>query len=288
MSDELSLSGHKAISLLALPLFPADNRFGALFYDGNEAGKDEAVISFESDGFTTETRKCLRGWLLRENHEIIFTKITPELLSLIDSITPAFEKKQTEIDDLLRPIGFPTHATTVVLEEREFVWKLINQSKSPSQRDRSDFFEIAKRSGELHWCKRFFEGWLIKLESGQKPDPVGRMHLAYVLRHTRMLKQAIEVTNVVEFEGWRFPCPTHIMAMLCTQRAATFLDIFDHNQDPELLRFARLAINKAWSKAKSEEASAVYRRLDNCMRLIEEQNYKRRVDAAYVDWASWL
>ena len=45
MFDEISLSGEKAIKLLMSDGFPSDNRFGLRFYDGNEAGEDEAITS---------------------------------------------------------------------------------------------------------------------------------------------------------------------------------------------------------------------------------------------------
>ena len=66
------------------------------------------------------------------------------------------------------------------------------------------------------------------------------------------------------------------------------LDIFELHNDLEILPVAQKTLGKAWANQKSQEAASVYKRLDALKRIVEEQNYKKRIDAAYVNWASWL
>ena len=46
LSNEVVLTGAKAINLLKHPKFPQENIFGAEFFDGNEEGETDLVNSF--------------------------------------------------------------------------------------------------------------------------------------------------------------------------------------------------------------------------------------------------
>lgn len=81
---------------------------------------------------------------------------------------------------------------TVELEEREFAVRVMESNAVPSERERSKFFDIAKRAEPMHWAVRHFERWLLNLERGERFDPVGRMHLCYCFRHTRQLEKAVK------------------------------------------------------------------------------------------------
>lgn len=146
---------------------------------------------------------------------------------------------------------------------------------------------LSPLSANFNWCSRFFERWLIAVEEDNGPEPIGRMHLAYVFRQTGLLKKALEVTNVVEFPRERFKCPPHLMSILATIRSAIYLDIFEKCNDRDLLVFSRKTVNKAWAINKSDEASNVYQRLQKYERLVESQDYILKLDKAYSDWAKW-
>ena len=139
-------------------------------------------------------------------------------------------------------MGFPITTNTTTLEDREFVLQLTQVEGVPSPADRTRFFEIAKHTN-LNWCSRFFEDWWKKLHNGVTSEPVAIMHLGFVFRHTGRQKDAITVTNVVEFGRDRFQCPSNLMSMIATTRAATFLDIFEKHS-PELLRKQRLQLGR--------------------------------------------
>lgn len=58
-----SIQGEKALRLLQLNGFPSDNRFGPGFFDGNEAGEDEAITGFEDGHICAPTRRYPYSWL---------------------------------------------------------------------------------------------------------------------------------------------------------------------------------------------------------------------------------
>ena len=249
---EKILTGATAIRLIEHADFPETNVFNALFNEGKEESFDEAVVSF-TDGFivTAQKRYGLKV-LHKENAELIFPEPSAKLLGLIYSLKTVGEKRQETVDNHLTSIGFPINLGIASLEEKEFIWSLIDTDTLPSVSHRSTFFELAKKSTNLNWSTRFFESWLLAVEKDNGPEPTGRMHLAYVFRQTGFLKQALQVTNVVEFPRERFKCPPHLMSILATIRSAIYLDIFEKCNDTDLLVFSRKTVNKAWAINKSD------------------------------------
>ena len=53
------------------------------------------------------------------------------------------------------------------------------------------------------------------------PEPRGRLHLAYLFRHSGRLQSAIQL-QCREFSRHHFHCPDEYMSLLCTLRGATF------------------------------------------------------------------
>lgn len=285
--DEIIVSGSKAIKLLSLPDFPEANLFGAEIYDGNDACVTQPVLNFDNGEIATAEKIYPLSWFNRSTSELIFTKPSPRLHELLRSTVTLGEVRLEAVNDQLIAIGFPITDSTVELEEREFVVKVMESDSIPNERERSKFFDIAKRAQPMHWAVRHFERWLLNLERGERFDPVGRMHLCYCFRHTRQLEKAVKASVVIE-TGGRFKASPHLISIIATIRAASLLDIFELHNDPEILPIAQKTLGKAWFNNKSQEAASVYKRLDALKRILEEQNYKKRVDAAYVDWASWL
>lgn len=285
--EEKTLTGTMAIRLIEHPEFPESNLFNALFNEGKDESLDEEIISFNDGFITTIYSKYGLKILHKENAELIFPEPSSKLLGLIDSLKSVGEKRQETVDNHLASIGFPINLGVASLEEKEFIWSLVDTESVPSASHRSTLFELAKKSTNLNWCTRFFERWLLAVEKDNGPEPIGRMHLAYVFRQTGLLKKALEVTSVVEFPRERFRCPPHLMSILATIRAAVYIDIFEKCNDRDLLVFSRKTVNKAWAINKSDEASNVYQRLHKLERLIETEDYKKKIDQAYKDWADW-
>ena len=287
ISKEITLTGSMAITLVNHAEFPETNFFGASFYEGKDDSEDERILSFKDGFIFTEQNKYPFSIFKKELAELIFPEPSKELMGLINSLKSIGEKRQEKVDNHLASIGFPVNLGVFSLEQKEYIWSLVDTATVPSASHRSNFFELAKKTTNLNWCSRFFERWLLAAEKNNEPEPLGRMHLAYVFRQTGLLKQALEVTNVVEFPRERFKCPPHLLSILATMRAAVFLDIFEKCHDKQLLAFSRKTVNKAWAINKSDEASNVYQRLHKFERLIETENYKARIEQAYKDWADW-
>jgi hypothetical protein len=285
--DEIIVSGSKAIKLLSLSDFPEANLFGAEVYDGNDACVTQSVLNFNNGEIATAEKIYPLSWLNRSPSELIFTKPSQQLHELLRGTVTVGEARLETVNDQLKAIGFPVTVGTIELEEREFALKVMESDAVPSERERSKFFDIAKRAEPVHWAVRHFERWLLNLERGERFDPVGRMHLCYCFRHTRQLEKAVKASVVIEIGG-RFKASPHLISIIATIRAASLLDIFELHNDPEILPIAQKTLGKAWANQKSQEAASVYKRLDALKRIFEEQNYKKRINAAYVDWASWL
>ena len=100
------------------------------------------------------------------------------------------------------------------------------------------------------------------------------------------LEKAVKTSVVVE-TGDHFNASPQLISIIATIRAASLLDIFEAHHDLEILPVAQKTLGKAWANQKSQVAS-VYKRLDALKRLVEEQNYKKRIHSAYVNWASWI
>ena len=285
--DEIIVSGSKAIKLLSLTDFPRANLFGAEVYDGNDAGVTEPVLNFNNCEIATAERIYPLSWLNQSTSELIFTKPSSQLHELLRGTVTLGEARLETANDQLKAKGFPVSVSTVELEEREFVLKMMESDVVPSERERSKFFDIAKRAEPVHWAVRHFESWLLNIERGERFDPIGRMHLCYCFRHTRQLEKAVKTSVVVE-TGDHFNASPQLISIIATIRAASLLDIFELHHDLEILPVAQKTLGKAWANQKSQEVASVYKRLDALKRLVEEQNYKKQIHSAYVNWASWI
>ena len=96
-----SIQGEKALKLLAERL-SFDNRFGLRFYDGNEAGEDEAITGFEDGHICTPTRRYPYSWLRKPDAELVITEISPERVALLASLSTPFENRMNDVNMRLK------------------------------------------------------------------------------------------------------------------------------------------------------------------------------------------
>ena len=298
MSDEISLSGEKAFRLLEAQSFPSDNKFGAVFYD--KEGTGITIIGFKGGYILTGQKKYSNTVFLKNTElELVFPTPNQELQDIVDStksnfdiLLEAAENRKEAVHNKLATMGYPLDLCKASLEEKEFIIGVLTRKSSPSKYDRTKIFDVAKDPQVdlkiMRWYVSFFSKWLQDIEWKNFPEPEGRMHLAYLYRHTADYLRVLKVTNVTEFGQQRFPCASGMLAVLCTIRAATLLDVYELHWDPELLKIARKTIGKAWAMTKSEHASLVYKRLEKFERELESQEYVKKVNEAYKDWASYI
>ena len=288
MAKELILTGAKAINLLKHSTFPSENIFRAKFYDGNDEGREDEIIRF-SDGFIFTKRQRYSFEKLRSDDiEIIFPEETSELLNLIKQSTPEAERIIHNLDLQIKKLGCPVNLKDTKIDEKKLLVKLHNPDWIPSPFERSKIYQVAQKSGKYAWWTPYFDRWLKHVESNGMPEPRGRLHLAYLFRHSGRLQSAISVTNVVEFSRHHFHCPDEYMSLLCTLRGATFLDIFDLHNDADILKITRKTLNKAYAIKQVEEVRQVYRRLSKAESYVSDLNYKTKLNEAYAHWKSWI
>lgn len=288
MSEELALTGIKAINLLNCADFPEENIFKAEFYNGNEEGTTELIKCFKDGYIFTFENKYAYTHLKSGDRELVFPNSSQELMGLVNKSTPLSERLEQETNEDLKSNGIPNPFLKLELKKKKLLLKAIQNIENPTEYERSEIFEIIKRDGHyISWWVPFYEKWLIQIEANKQPNPIGRLHLAYLTRHSGQFEKAIKLTNVVEFQSRYFECSNFILSALCTTRAATFLDIFQAHYDPQLLKVARLTANKAYANKQDSMISAVYRRLSKYERDIQQLEYKTKVNNAYKNWSSW-
>jgi hypothetical protein len=89
-----------------------------------------------------------------------------------------------------------------------------------------------------------------------------RILLAIVLRHTGQPQKAVEVSNVVNEHG-KYPADQVCIAILCTTRAASLMDIAEAGASLpcEILAMARKSLNRANAIKSTEEVMKTYKRM---------------------------
>ena len=122
------------------------------FHDGNEAGEDETITSFDDGYICTPTRRYPFSWLRKFDAELIITEKSAELETFLASLSTPFENRMNSINVRLQAIGFPIAVNTTTLEDREFVLRLTEGSGVPSSPDRSRLRRQIP-SSEPHICQ---------------------------------------------------------------------------------------------------------------------------------------
>lgn len=116
---------------------------------------------------------------------------------------------------------------------------------------------LARKYGSPRHVLRFTERWR-RLAGNAVPADVLIEHVA-CLREIGRIDDALTATEVLRRRDHGLE--PHALAVLFTQRAALWLDLFDVRGDPSLLKRARESAGRSWAIAPSEQCSAVYGRL---------------------------
>ena len=101
MSDEVVLTGAKAINLLTHINFPQENVFGAEFFDGNEEGETDFIIAFTDGYIVTQKGRYSINQLKSDDREIIFKKTNTKFFSLLDASIPKSLKIEADFNQNL-------------------------------------------------------------------------------------------------------------------------------------------------------------------------------------------
>ena len=165
MSEELALTGIKAINLLNCDDFPEDNLFMAEFYNGNEEGTTEVIKCFKDGYIFTLENKYAYTLLKSGDKELVFPNTSAELVGLINKSTPLSEKLEQETNEALKSSGIPDPFLKFEFKKKKLLLKAIQGTKPPTEYERSQIFEIIKRDGYyISWWVPFYEKWLKQIE----------------------------------------------------------------------------------------------------------------------------
>ena len=107
MSEELALTGIKAINLLNCADFPEENIFKAEFYNGNEEGTTELIKCFKDGYIFTLENKYAYTHLKSGDRELVFPNSSQELMGLVDKSTPLSERLEQKTNEDLKSNGIP-------------------------------------------------------------------------------------------------------------------------------------------------------------------------------------
>jgi hypothetical protein len=262
----------------------------------NESERNLVLGSTFSDDYEWRIEQCDAALLvLREYPFTPQDRLVPRHVSTLNDGTFFFEEiVGLKIQHLINQSLLP-HETELVqardyLRARDFmlsemggnanVLKMCAAIRSwdeersiPEGQAIADVYEIFKLSNSLGRIgARYLSDWLDQKErrtDSFEYDAWGRIRLAKLLRNTGQLNRAITATDVVELPYNHFPFSGLVMAILCTVRAATFLDLADnaHSMDKkkDFTRRARLSANKANANSQGDNLyiREVYQRINH-------------------------
>lgn len=89
-----------------------------------------------------------------------------------------------------------------------------------------------------------------------RKDALLRLNLAVLYRKAGKLKDALSETD----DERNFICSNHIRAMICCDRAAIYLDIYENKKDQESLDMAMKYLKKSYANEKSHQVSNCWTR----------------------------
>ncbi len=286
---EYILEGKKAFQLLKSNILNENLIYNSILYDPI-SDKEIQIQKFEEGQFISENSKFPIDWLCLRDRELIFTENIDKIRLIVETNKTPIEKKEDIIKNFFKENNLSFNEKKLSQKEQNILIKLSQLKSFPSEYDQQLFFDVIKKVSKennkiLFWSSKFISNWLNEREQFiGKAHGLSRFQLTYIFRHTGELFKALQTSNVVELSRDKFECHPDLIAVICTVRAATYLDIFEFHNDTELLERARLTINKSWAIKKSSEASLVYKRLDKLKGEILKENYIRSINKAYKDW----
>jgi len=185
--------------------------------------------------------------------------------SMLSSMSSA-ELALYEAKNNLRSRGF--HLNALGASDTEFLSSLLLEFQEHSYPDGATWTKLHDliKDGAVENMRAivpFLKKWIDRSEakSGMY-DLSRRILLAIAFRHTGQNQKAVEVSEVVNEHG-KYPNDQVCIAILCTTRAASLMDIAESGSSSpcEILLRARKSLNRANKIRSSEEVMMTYRRM---------------------------
>lgn len=186
------------------------------------------------------------------------------LQEAINGLKTDGERSVDSAKEELKSLGFPVTKLTnasdaiVALEMmRDF-----NSARLPTPEQQVERYDIIRRSN-LHGlgakiCRQWFAA---KWQSAQTTDGSILIKLAFCLRHSGELREALEVVDFALSKNKKISLSQMQKAILSTERAAVLLDLYEIQHEQDLLKEARKSAGMSFAISQSEEVRAVYQRM---------------------------
>lgn len=246
--------------LLPLVLGPAGEVVAAALagcrYYREDPDRAETIVSCERNG-----RLFLRGADGRQRGAPLaagFVLLAPGVRQVLDGALGPDLRREQQQRAFLSAFGL-----TVRVEQQDLapLCAAIEQARGgglPERDARVAIIAMVQKYGAGRQVEMLCKLWL-----GNGPSsPPGDVLIALVdaLRHTGKIREALARTDVLMESGAGLAQGE--MGVLFCQRAALWLDLYDHARDPQMLSRARQSAARSWAIAPSEPCSSVYRRLE--------------------------
>lgn len=135
--------------------------------------------------------------------------------------------------------------------------------KLPQPNEQEKFYDVMKRTGQFRLGAKVCRQWLnTQLAQGRRLSGSTLIKLAFFLRHSGELVEALQATEPALAPDPRFAVSPGQRGVLASERAAILMDLFETRHNPELLREARKSAAVAYAAEPGPEAGLLYRRLE--------------------------
>lgn len=246
--------------ILPLVLGPAGQAVAAALvgchYYRDDPDHAEVIVSCEKNG-----RLFLRGQDGRQRGAPLaagFVLLTPGVRQVLDEALGPDLRREQQQRAFLSAFGL-----TARVEQQDLVrlCAAIEQARSGGMPDRDErvaVIAMVQKYGAGRQVEMLSKLWL----GNGSPSLPGDVLIALVdaLRHTGKIREALARTDVLLAP--HMSVTRSEASVLFCQRAALWLDIYEHARDPDLLTRARQSAARSWAIAPSEPCSGVYRRLE--------------------------
>lgn len=210
-----------------------------------------------------------------------------EITQLIEGSLSARDRQANFARTVLNKFNIPARELDdgTVINIAELLRRWDRAREVPEGSDWNLIYDVAKagsKESRRAWIK-LLTAWIENAEKMQgKADVYRRTSIAYLFRDGGDLDKALEASGIVEHPYPKLTDNGKSLAVLCTIRAATFMDLFECRRESELLRDARLTLNKARAcGGASSEVSMAFKRLDKLERDDRSDSNKR---AEHENW----
>ena len=121
------------------------------------------------------------------------------------------------------------HSRDAVINFYRILQAWDSNKSTPNDDDKLYLYEHSKNSKLI--AKKvaiYFRHWMNDIETKMdRIDPIHRLNLAVLLRVSGNLEESLIISDFINEPQSKFPCSQHTRAMICCNRAATFLDKFE-------------------------------------------------------------